>query len=202
MTTTTTTTDKIDTTTPTNAYVTTVDVQLARAYYPLLAEFAKQKKRVTYGELVAKAKAAYPGATVVKKAMVVSTGRRLDVVRRFTSERGMPDLTSLVVSPASGDSGSSRARSLEAEATPDTVFDFDWSAALTDFGGFIKQAEVVAKRRKTVKEPVALAAMSAHFREHQDTLPARVREQRLAIVEMIMEGFSAEEAFERALQMA
>ena len=80
------------------------------------------------------------------------------------------------------------------------MFDFDWSAVATEFGGFIKQTEVATKRRKTVKEAVALAAMSAHFREHQAALPARIREQRQAIIEMIMEGFSPEEAFERGLR--
>ncbi len=188
-----------DTPLPTHSIVTTVDVQLARAYYPLLVEFAKLKQRVTYGELVAKAKLAYPGTTVVQKAIVVSTGRRLDVVRRFTNERGLPDLTSLVVNQGSGERGVGVTRSLDPDATRDAMFDFDWSAVVTEFGGFIKQAETAAKLRKTVKEPAALAAMSAHFREHQATLPARVREQRQAIVEMIMEGFSAEEAFERAL---
>ena len=188
-----------DTTPPIHSNVTTVDVQLARAYYPLLVEIAKQKQRVTYGELVAKAKLAYPGTTVVQKAIVVSTGRRLDVVRRFTNERGLPDLTSLVVNQNSGERGVGVTRSLDPDATRDAVFDFDWSAVVTEFGGFIKQAEAATKLRKTVKEPAALAAMSAHFLEHQATLPARVREQRQAIVEMIMEGFSAEEAFERAL---
>lgn len=191
-----------DTTPPIHSNVTTVDVQLARAYYPLLVELAKQKRRVTCAELVAKAKLAYPGTTVVQKAIPMSTGRRLDVLRRFTNERGLPDLTSLVMNQKSGESGVGVARSSDPEATHDTVFDFDWSAVATAFGGFIKQAEAAAKLRKTVKEPVALAAMSAHFLEHQATLPARVREQRQAIVEMIMEGFSAEEAFERALQAA
>lgn len=188
-----------DTLPPIHSNLTTVDVQLARAYYPLLVEIARQKQRVTYGELVAKAKLAYPGTTVVQKAIVVSTGRRLDVVRRFTNERGLPDLSSLVVKQGPGERGVTR--SLDPDATRDAACDFDWSAVVTEFGGFIKQAEAAAKLRKTVKEPAALAAMSAHFLEHQATLPARVRERRQAIVEMIMEGFSAEEAFERALHI-
>ncbi len=195
------TTNTTDTTPPIQSNVTTVDVQLARAYYPLLVEIAKRKQRVSYGELVAQAKLAYPDATVVQKAIAVSTGRRLDVVRQFTNERGLPDLTSLVVNQASGECGVGFTRSFDPEAARDAVFDFDWSAVVTEFGGFIKRTEVAAKRRKTVKEPAAALAMSVHFREHQAKLPPRIRERRDAIIEMIMEGFSAEEAFERALRV-
>ena len=195
------TTTTTDAASPIYPNVTAVDVQLARAYYPLLVEIARQEQRVTYGELVAKAKLTYPESAVVQKAIAVSTGRRLDVVRRFTNERGMPDLTSLVVNQNSGECGVGFTRSFDPEAARNTVFEFDWSAVVTEFGGFIKQTEAAAKRRKTVKEPVALDAMAAYFRDHKATLPARVREQRDSIVEMIMEGFSAEEAFERALQV-
>ena len=192
------TTTDTSSTLPANA--TTVDVQLARAYFPLLVEIAKLKQRVTNGELVAKAKLAYPDTTVVQKAIVVSTGRRLDVVRQFTTERSLPDLTLLVVNQGAGEASAGSKRAVESEAARDAVSEFDWSKVATAFNAFVKQAEAATKHRKTVKEPIALAAMSAHFREHQATLPARVREQRQAIVEMIMEGFSAEEAFERALR--
>jgi hypothetical protein len=191
---------KTDTISPILSNVSTADVQLARAYFPLLVEAARQRQRVSYGDLVIRAKAAHPGVTVIQKAITVSTGRRLDVIRRFTNERGLPDLASVALTPGAGERTAGSRRSPEPEASRDTVFDFDWSPVDKEFGAFMKQAEAAAKHRKTVKEPIALAAMSAHFREHQATLPARVREQRLVIVEMIMEGFSAEEAFERALQ--
>ena len=180
--------------------VSTADVQLARAYYPLLVEVAQQRHRVSYGELVIKAKAANPGVTVIQKAITVSTGRRLELIRRFTSERGLPDLTSVVLTPGAGERTAGSRRSPEPEASRDTVFDFDWTPVAKDFGAFMKQAEAAAKHRKTVKEPLALEAMSAYFREHQATLPARVRERRPLIIEMIMEGFSPEEAFERGLR--
>lgn len=88
-------------------------------------EVAKQKQRVTYGELVAKAKLAYPGSEVVQQAIAVSTGRRLDVVRRFTNERGLPDLTSLVVNQGSGECGVGFTRSFDPQAARDAAFDFD-----------------------------------------------------------------------------
>ena len=87
------------------ANVTLTDVQLASSYYPILVDIAKHKHCLTYGELVERAKAEYPDRTVVQKAIAVSAGRRLDVVRMFTAERDLPDLTSLVISKGSGECG-------------------------------------------------------------------------------------------------
>ena len=95
------------------AKVTLVDVQLASAYYPLLVDLAKHKHCVTYGELVDKAKAEYPDRQVVQRAIAVSTGRRLDVVRMFTTERNLPDLTSLVINKGSGECGIGFTRSFD-----------------------------------------------------------------------------------------
>jgi hypothetical protein len=76
--------------------ITLTDVQLASAYYPILIDLAKKKQRITYGELVAKAKRMYP---------TTSTGRRLDVIRIFTAERELPDITSLVINKDTGECG-------------------------------------------------------------------------------------------------
>src|SRR3989339_1531435 len=70
--------------------ITLTDVQLASAYYPILVDLAKHKHCLTYGELVDRAKTEYPDKAVVRNAIAVSTGRRLDVVRLFTSERDLP----------------------------------------------------------------------------------------------------------------
>ena len=56
------------------ANVTLTDVHLASAYYPILIDLAKHKHCLTYGELVARAKQAYPDKQVVQKAIAVSTG--------------------------------------------------------------------------------------------------------------------------------
>ena len=78
--------------------VTMTDVQLASAYYPILIDLAQHKHCLTYGELVERAKSEYPDRLVLQMAIAVSTGRRLDIVRAFTEERGYPDLSSLVIS--------------------------------------------------------------------------------------------------------
>lgn len=78
-------------------------MQLASAYSPILVELVRHKHRLTYSELVEKAKEKYPDKPVVQNAIAVSTGRKLDVVRIFTSERELLDLTSLIINKGSGE---------------------------------------------------------------------------------------------------
>ncbi len=180
--------------------VTLIDVQLASSYYPLLVDLAKHKHCVTYGELVAWAKEEYPDRPVVQKAIAVSTGRRLDVVRMFTSERGLPDLTSLVINKESGECGVAFTRSFDPKAAREKVFSFDWSAVTTDFDGFVKHTETAIKPRKPVKRAKALELMSSHYQHNKAQLPQSIRDRREQIVELIMEGLSPEEAYALALQ--
>lgn len=175
--------------------VTLIDVQLASSYYPLLVDLAKHKHCLTYGELVSRAKEKYPEDSVVQNAIAVSTGRRLDVVRMFTSERELPDLTSLVINKGSGECGVGFTRSFDPRTARDDVFSFDWSVVTTDFDGFVKYTKTAIKPRKPIKETKALELMSTHYQKNKDSLPPSIRESREQIVELIMEGFSPEDAF-------
>jgi len=180
--------------------VTLVDVQLASIYYPILIDLAKHKHCLTYGELVERAKVEYPDLTVVQNAIAVSAGRRLDVVRMFTDERELPDLTSLVISKSTGECGSVFTKHFDPVAVRDRVFSFDWNTATLDFDGFVKITESAVKPRKKVKEPLARERMSAYFQTNKMSLPKIVRERRGIIIELIMEGFSDEEAYSLALR--
>ena len=182
------------------ANITLIDVQLASAYYPLLIDLAKHKHCLTYGELVDLAKETYPGREVVQKAIAVSAGRRLDVVRIFTAECDLPDLTSLVINKGLGECGVGFTRSFDPKLTRDQVFAFDWDSVSMDFDGFVNHTQTVITPRKQVKEPKALELMSAYYMQNKSTLPHSVRERREQIVELIMEGFGPEEAFTEALK--
>lgn len=177
------------------ANVTLTDIQLASCYYPLLIDLAKHKHCLTYGELVERAKQEYPDRPAVQKAIAVSTGRRLDVVRMFTSERNLPDLTSLVINKGSGECGVGFTRNFDAKVAREEVFAFEWSSVTTDFDGFVKHTEKEITPRKPVKEVTAREIMSKHYQQHKANLPASIRESREQLIELIMEGFSAEEAF-------
>ncbi len=175
--------------------ITLTDVQLASAYYPILIDLAKHKHCLTYGELVERAQSLHPDKPVVRNAIAVSTGRRLDVVRLFTSERNLPDLTSLIINKGIGECGIGFTQHFDPKATREKVFAFDWSEVSTDFDGFVRHTETAITPRTKVKEPKALELMAEHYKNHKSTFSASVREHRKLIVELIMEGFSPEEAF-------
>ena len=174
--------------------VTLIDVKLASAYYPILVDLARHKHCLTYGELVQRAKDEYPKNDIVQNAIPVSTGRRLDVVRMFTSERDMPDLTSLVISKGSGECGPGFRRNFDPVTAREAVFAFDWSDVT------INHTEQAIKPRRTVSKGVALKLMSDYNLQHRSTLPADIRERREEIIDLIMEGFTQEEAFQMVQQ--
>ena len=180
--------------------ITLIDVQLASVYYPILVDLAKHKHCLTYSELVDRAQCENPDHPVVQNAIPVSTGRRLDVVRLFTNERGLPDLTSLVISKSSGECGSFFTRHFDPVAARKQVFEFDWSVATADFDGFVSVTTQAVKPRQKVKKPQAIQCMAAYYQTNKATLPVRVSEYREAIIDLIMEGFSAEEAYLIALR--
>lgn len=180
--------------------VTLIDIQLASVYYPILVDLAKHKHCLTYTELVDRAKHENPDHRVVQNAIPVSTGRRLDVVRLFTDERKLPDLTSLVISKGTGECGSFFTRHFDPVAAREQVFAFDWNTATTDFAGFVEVTEKAVKPRKKVKKPQARERMAAYYQANKSNLPANVSEYREAIIELIMEGFSDEEAYAMTLR--
>ena len=178
--------------------ITLNDVQLASAYYPILIDLAKHKHCLTYSELVERAKAEYPNNSPVQNAIAVSTGRKLDVVRLFTSEREMPDLTCLIINKTDGECGSGFTKSFDPVAAREKVFAFDWSAVSTDFDGYIKYTEKAITPRKRVKRDAAKVMMSDYYNAHKTQLASNIAEKRELILELIMEGFSPAEAFSEA----
>jgi len=178
--------------------ITLNDVQLASAYYPILIDLAKHKQRLTYTQLVERAKETYPSKTAVQNAIAVSTGRKLDVVRIFTAERDLPDLTCLIINKNAGECGSGFTDHFDPVAAREKVFAFDWSAVSTDFDGYIKHTETTIKPRKRIKLPAARELMSQYFTEHKAQLPPNITKQRDLILELLMDGFSPAEAFAQA----
>jgi len=179
--------------------ITLTDVQLASAYYPILIDLAKKKQRITYGELVAKAKRMYPTRKEVQNAIATSAGRKLDVIRIFTAERKLPDLTSLVISKTTGECGEDFTKHFDPVATREKVFAFDWSNVTTEFDFYIKHAQTVVIPRKPIKKSEAMEKMAAFYKQNKERLPPSVKEKRELILELLMEGLTEEEAFSKAI---
>lgn len=180
---------------------TLIDIQLATAYFPILVEFAMSSQLVTYGDLVEKAKATYPDNQVVQRAIAVSTGRRLDIVREFTIQQDLPDISSLVISQGTGECGIGFTRTFDPVAVRETVYAFDWSNVTLAFGGFVAARTTKLVPRKKVKENKALEIMSTYFYANRASLSSSVKEHREYIVERIMEGLSPEDAFSEAIEL-
>ena len=60
---------------------------------------------------------------------------------------------------------------------------------------YSRLTEKVASPRKKVKEADALASMAAYFQENRSKLPPAIRKHRETIVELLMAGNSAQDAF-------
>ena len=175
------------------------DIQLALAYFPILVDLAKQKENVEYGKLVAMAKAKYPNNPVVQRAIAVSTGRKLAVVRSFTDDRGLPDITSLVVNRNSGECGDGFTDYFDPEHARKKVFDFDWSKVSSDFDKFTKRPETIITPRKQMKEQEAVEIMAQFYQKNKEQLPSSVRQKRDLIIELLIEGLTPENAFSQAI---
>jgi len=180
--------------------ITLNDVQLASAYYPILVELARHMQCITYSELVERAKKRYPKKTVVQNAIAVSTGRKLDVVRLFTSERDLPDLTSLIISKSSGECGSGFTEHFNPIEARDKVFSYDWSMVSTDFDGYIRHTEKAITPKKRRQKKQALELMSEYWSKNKNTLTPSLKEKRSLIIKLLMDGLSPEEAFAQAAE--
>ncbi len=185
--------------------VTMNDVKLASIYYPILIDLAKHKHCLTYGELVAKAKELHPDDPFVKKAVPVSAGRRLDVVRDFTEKHGYPDLTSLIINRGTGKPGKGFPRRNNSHEVQEAVFAFDWSTATTDFDGFTTHLsdEIAVKRKfkapKKLTESEAKVLVYEYFKKNKSSLQGNLNKRRDFIVKQLMAGVPIDEAYSLAL---
>ena len=69
-----------------------------------------------------------------------------------------------------------------------------------EFDGFINHTEQAIKPSKTVSKGVVLKLMSDYHLQHRSTLPTDIRERHEEIIDLIMEGFTQEEAFQMVQQ--
>lgn len=175
--------------------ITLNDVQLASAYYPLLINLAKHKHRLTYSELVEEAQKTYPKNKAVQNAIAVSTGRKLEIVRLFTDERSLPDLTCLIINKGEGECGIGFTQHFDPVAAREKVFAFDWSEVSTDFDGYIKHTVNKITPKKPIKRTEALQVMTAYHQTHKAQMAADIKLYREQIIAKLMQGYSAEEAF-------
>jgi len=177
--------------------ITLNDVQLAAVYYPILIELAKHKHCLTYGELVNRAKEKYPNKEVVQNAIAVSTGRKLDVVRIFTSERDLPDVTSLVINKSQGECGIGFTEYFDPEKVREEVYQYNWVDVSIEFDLYIEGAEKNAIPKKKRTRKLATELMAKYYSDNKPSYPPSIKEKREEIIILLMEGFDVEECFKQ-----
>ncbi|MGF1899448.1 hypothetical protein [Aliivibrio sifiae] len=175
--------------------ITLNDVQLAAVYYPILIDLARHKHCLTYGELVKRAQEEHLDKQYVQNAIAVSTGRKLDVVRLFTAERELPDVTSLIINKGQGECGSGFTEHFDPKETREVVFGYDWSAITDEFDLYIEDAEKTAKPKIKLKRSEAIKMTLTYYQKNRSLLPKSITTKRDDIVKLLMDDFSIEEAF-------
>ena len=197
--------------------ITYTDWQLAKSYYPILLELAMEggSHTCSYGELIAKAKEMYPDVQEIQRAIPVSTGRALGVMRKYTKalDPTHPDLACLVVNAGNKECGKAYTRHFDPVEERKNVANYkDWDAKLAAFDGFadrepVKQA-TKAKRTKAAgnttsktseaKRHAASNAVWDYYKLNEANFSPKIRLHRDFIVDLILQGVGVEEAFSKA----
>jgi len=120
----------------------------------------------------------------------------------FLNEHALPDLTSLIVNADTGEVGS--AFGADPVHVREQVAAFDWGTVSDEFVLHIEglRKAVVARARPKRKRDEAKKLMSAHYQQHRAALPEGIEAHRELIIELLVDGLSAEEAFEAAASEA
>tara|TARA_B110000211_G_scaffold214075_1_gene255184 strand:+ start:2068 stop:2721 length:654 start_codon:yes stop_codon:yes gene_type:complete len=185
---------------------TETDVALAKAYYPMLVKLSDTGTIITFKELVDNAKQLYPDNYAVQKAIPVSTGRRLEFIRKYTKRHELPDLSAWIVNQ-SGKNADAFTADFDPEEERKNSLICDYSKFTGEWGDYIddllKQAITLTKR----KMPEAESIMAEYGKLLRDKIeaampnPKKLRYAKLVapfrgpIIEGLMEGKDVEDVF-------
>lgn len=181
---------------------TDTDVALAKAYYPMLCELAKESREVTFKEFVEEAKKRYPNVEEVQNAIPVSTGRRLEFIRRYTKRNDLPDLSAWVVSQA-GTNSEEYLADFDPIAEREASTQVNWEDYEGEWGDYVVELVKSTIKVKRRKEKDALTLMGEHFLKVKDRIPNPknrplievTKHFRAGVIEGLMEGKDVEDVF-------
>jgi hypothetical protein len=109
-------------------------------------------------------------------------------------ERDLPRLTLVIVSKKYLVPGSAMDHH-DIEAEQKLCYGYDWSTVDRNFDLYIADSEKAVTPLKRVNRPQAMQLMADHYKVNRSSYPANISELREAIIENIMNGMSAEDAF-------
>jgi hypothetical protein len=189
---------------------TPTDAVLAKCYYPMLCELAKQKKEMTFKEFVDAAKERYPNVEEVQNAIPVSTGRRFEYVRTYTTQYDLPDLSAWVVSQAGTNSDDYEA-DFDPQAERDASSKINWDDYEGHWSEFVEQLTKLTIKIKRRKRDEARKIMAKYAKELRAKIEAHIPNPKKLkyatlvtpfadpIIESLMEGNEVEVAFDNVI---
>lgn len=176
--------------------LTEIDIELATIFYPMLVELARDNAIDTYQNLLIRARLRHPGNARLERAIPLSVGRRLEVIRLFTRPRGYPDLSALIVNESKGIPGGGFDGDFEADRAK--IAAFDWSDVEADFSievaSFRKALAKPTKRDRDTAKQIMWDYIKMHGKGFEKTVD-RCRDELLTL---LMQGMEVEDAFEIA----
>ena len=190
--------------------VTPTDVVLAKHYYPLLVQIAKTKSVTTYADFIDLAKATFPDVPEIQSAIPVSTGRRLAHVRRFTDKHNLPDLSAWITG-ATGKAGDAFLALFDPKKEQEDCEGVNWPEYEEHFESYVRELNKKTLKIRRRKLDEARSIMNQYATEIRPKLekhlpnPKKIRYSSLVqpyrehLLELLQEGFSAEDAFRTAI---
>ena len=184
---------------------TATDLHLASCYYPALLELARDKKTLTYQQLLDLVKARYPDDESVQRMLCVRSGRILGVIYRFAEINGLPRITTLIVrgvgtGAARGECGSGVSSHLDCAAERQKCYAFDWSAKQPMFWDFIAASRSEASRVRPVRAVLSQTQAEnvywAYFLANRARLVAEARTAINALVGELRRGVPVASVFQ------
>lgn len=189
---------------------TAYDIVLAGVYLPILIQTAKERRTITYGELVQTGKELHPDNNYVLGSIPVTAGRRLNVLRQTLREHSLPDLSCLVISASSGKTGDAYHLKSSEQELREAVFSTDWDHYQEALDNEISQLpyeeiDFTGVRRKSPKprppsRQELLDTMSNYWKENGSQYPKWVRTKREVIIDLLFQGYSVEECFNQVVE--
>ena len=181
--------------------ITDLDLELASGFYPVLVDYAKRVEILSYNDLKQATASRFPSlANEIERCTDQAVGRRLEVIRLFTMEKGYPDLTSLVVRRGTDRCGDGFEGDYEQERLK--IAAHDWSTA-EEFSARIRSIAKAIQRKSAPrrKRDEARALMADHAREigYSKLVSAQEREK---IIALIQDNSDPAEAFAQVLDIA
>ncbi|WP_213875476.1 hypothetical protein [Pseudomonas sp. dw_358] len=168
---------------------TLLDVQLARLLYPLLVEIAAGKTPRSTQQFLHLAHTRFLSDRRVGQLIPARLGRVLAVIRHFTEQHDLPDLTRTVNLPRDHEPALLEHQSGD-------CFGYSWAKATADFNLYGAIAERALTSPHRLSRETATRVMSDYYFEHREPYAQVMRHMREVVIENLINGMGVAEAFE------